>query len=185
MKNEKNANHAKHIEPAPAPAAETVTVPKGEYDALKALADERNAFSDKYLRAHAEFENARKRLEKERVDFVRYANESFMIDFLPILDALEISEKHIAEAKDFKAVREGVAMIQTLIQKFLKDIGLERVKTVGEQFDPHAHEAIEVDESPDKDDGIITAELKPGYRLNGKLLRPASVRIVKKQEAKP
>ena len=73
-------------------------------------------------------------------------------------------------------------MIQGQIQKFLKDIGVERIKTAGEKFDPHMHEPIEVaDAADDKDDGNILAELKPGYKLNGRLLRPASVKIAKKK----
>lgn len=156
-----------------------VTISKEEYDSLKAKVAERDALSDKYLRAVAEFENAKKRLEKEKVDFVKFANEQLIFEFLPIVDNLEIAEKHIKEAKDFKAVQEGVDIIQNQIQAFLNDIGIERIKTIGEKFDPHAHEAIEVEESKDKEDGLIVNELKPGYRFNGRLLRPASVRIVK------
>lgn len=164
-----------------APAPDAVTLPRADYDALKAKADERDAFYDKYVRAHAEFENVRKRLEKEKADFVKYANESLIYEFLPIIDNLEIAEGHIKEAKDFKAVREGVDMIQGQIQKFLKDIGLERIKTVGEKFDPHVHDPIDTEDSKEKEDGSIVGELKPGYRFNGKLLRPAGVRIVKKK----
>ena len=172
-KNDKNENNNAEVQP--------VTVPKDEYEALKAKAGERDEFYDKYVRAHAEFENVRKRMEKEKADFVKYANESLLLEFLPIIDNLEIAEKHIAQAKDFKSVQEGVDMIQLQIQKFLKDIGLERIKSVGEKFDPHMHEAIETEESEDKDDGLVVAELKPGYRLNGRLLRPAMVKIAKKK----
>jgi len=173
-------NEKNNEKPAKENKDEKVTLPKAEYDALKAKSDERDAFYDKYVRAHAEFENVRKRLEKEKGDFIKYANEGLLLEFLPIIDNLEMAEKHIKEAKDFDAVREGVDMIQLQIQKFLKDIGLERVKTVGEKFDPHLHEAVETEESKDKDDGLIVSELKPGYSLNGRLLRPASVKIVKK-----
>lgn len=159
---------------------ETVAVPKQEYEALKAKCAEAAGYQDKLLRAHAEFENARKRMEKDKADYAKFANESFMLDFLPIVDNLEIAEKHIKEAKDFKAVREGVDMIQLQIQQFLKDIGIERIKTAGQKFDPNLHEAIETEESKDKEDGLIVAELKPGYKFNGRLLRPASVKIVKR-----
>lgn len=158
-----------------------IIVSKQEYEALKSKAEERDSLYDKYVRAHAEFENAKKRLEKEKIDFLRYANESLVFEFLPILDNLEIAEKHIKDAKDFKAVQEGVDMIQAQIQSFLKDIGLERMKTTGEKFDPHIHEAIEIEEANDRDDNLIVAELKPGYRFNGKLLRPASVKIIKRE----
>jgi molecular chaperone GrpE len=164
-----------------APDDVNVTLSKPDYDALKLKADERDSYSDKYLRAHAEFENAKKRLDKERTDLLRYANDNFIMSFLPIVDSLEIAEKHIKEAKDFKAVREGVDMIQMQIQQFLKEIGIERIKTLGEKFDPHVHEPVETEESKEKEDGLITAELKPGYKSNGRLLRPAAVRIVKRQ----
>ena len=179
MKDNKADN--KQEEPkAPDKAADTITIPKKEYEALKAKHDEHDSYYDKYVRAHAEFENAKKRLEKDKIDYAKYANEGFIMDFLPIIDSLEISEKHIKEAKDFKAVQEGVDMIQTQIQKFLKDIGVEKIKTVGEKFDPHMHEAIETVEANDKEEGLITEELKPGYTFNGRLLRPASVKIVKR-----
>ena len=161
---------------------ENVSLPKKEYDELKAKADERDSYYDKYVRAHAEFENARKRMEKDKLEFCKYANESFLLDFLPILDSLEISEKHIKEAKDFKAVQEGVDMIQLQIQRFLKDIGVERIKIPeGGKFDPHMHEPIEIVEVEGKNEGDILAELKPGYKFNGRLLRPASVKIAKKK----
>jgi molecular chaperone GrpE len=160
---------------------ETVNIPKNDYEALKTAAEERDDFRDKYVRAHAEFENVKKRLEKEKVDFARFANERLIEEFLPILDNLEIAESHIKEAKDFKAIQEGVDMIQSQIQNFLKDIGVERIKSVGERFDPNLHEAVETEESAGKEDGLIVSEFKAGYRLNGRLLRPASVRIVKKK----
>lgn len=158
---------------------EMISISKKEFDALKSKSDERDGYYDKYLRAHAEFENTRKRLEKDKIDFLKYANERLILEFLPILDNMEIAEKHIKETKDLKAVQEGVDMIQSQIQKFLKDVGVERIKTAGEKFDPHLHEAIETMDSGDKEDGIIVEELKPGYRINGRLLRPASVKIVK------
>lgn len=162
---------------------EMLTVSKKEYDALKSKSEERDGYYDKYLRAHAEVENIKKRMEKEKVDFLRYANEGLILDFLPILDNLEIAEKHIKEAKDFKAVQEGVDMIQKQIQVFLKDIGIERIKTIGAKFDPHIHEAIETVDADDKEDGLIVEELKSGYNFNGRLIRPASVKIVKKKQA--
>ncbi len=176
-----NNKEAKEAKEAKSELSSMVTIAKPELDALKAKADERDAYEDKYLRAHAEFENVKKRMEKDKTDFMRYANESFIFDFLPIADNLEIAEKHIKEAKDFKAVRGGVDMIQAQIQKFLKDIGVERIKAVGEKFDPNMHEPLETVEEEGREEGLIIEELKPGYRLNGKLIRPAIVKIVKKK----
>lgn len=178
----KDKNNNKNNE-AGMQAEETVTIPKKEYELLKAKHDERDSYYDKYVRAHAEFENAKKRMEKDKTDYAKFANECFVIDFLPIIDSLEMSEKHIKEAKDFKAVQEGVDMIHLQIQKFLKDIGVERVKTAGEKFDPHMHEAMGTVDDKDKEEGKIVEELKPGYTFNGRLLRPASVRIVKHKDS--
>lgn len=184
-KNEKmnHPHNAKEASSGESPAEEVVSIPKGELDILAAKAADCDALRDKYLRSQAEFENARKRLESQKADFVRYANDGLIAEFLPMFDNLELAEKHIEEAKDFKAVREGVDMIQLQIQKLLKDIGVERVKTVGEKFDPHIHEALEVEETDDmtKDDGLVVAELKSGYTFNGRLLRPAMVKIVKQK----
>ncbi|MFA5147483.1 MAG: nucleotide exchange factor GrpE [Candidatus Omnitrophota bacterium] len=180
MEEKKNNKHAAANKKAEE-KEETISIPKKEYECLIAKCGERDSFSDRFSRAQAEFENARKRLEKDKADFLKYAQEGFVIELLPILDSLEIAEHHIEEAKDFNAVREGVGMIQGQIQIFLKGLGVERIKTVGEKFDPHMHEAIETEESVDKDDGTIVGELKPGYRLNGRLLRPAMVKIAKKK----
>lgn len=158
---------------------ERVSVSKEEYEALRKRASERDAMYDQYLRSCAELENAKKRFEREKADVMRYATEGIIIDFLPILDNLEIAEKHMKEAKDFEAVRQGVDMIQLQIQDFLREIGLERLKVSGEKFDPHQHEAVETEESKEKENGLIVEELKAGYTLNGRLLRPAVVKIVK------
>ena len=186
-KDEKKHHHEKEEEvqaaaPAEAEVAE-VTVLVAEYEALKAQAAERDAYYDKYVRAHAEFENARRRIEKEKVDFAAYSNDGLILEFLPMFDNLELAEKHIQEAKDFKVVKEGVAMIQVQIQKVLKDLGVARIKTVGEKFDPHLHDPIEAEEVDDakEDDTRVVAELKPGYTFKGRLLRPASVKIIKKK----
>jgi molecular chaperone GrpE len=177
MKDKNNKNNKNGETPL---LEETVTIPKKEYEALKSGNGERDSYYEKYVRAHAEFENAKRRMEKDKVDFLKYANESFVVDLLPIIDSLDMSEKHIKEAKDFKAVQEGVDMIHLQIQKFLKDIGVERINTLGEKFDPHVHEAVETVDDKDREEGVITEELKPGYKFNGKLLRPASVKIVKR-----
>jgi len=184
-KNNKQNNEPGAKEPDPRLALESdiISIPRTEYEDMKARADERDSFSDKYVRAHAEFENARKRIEKDKADFVRYANDSLIAEFLPVIDNMELAEKHIKDAKDFKAVQEGVDMIQVQMQKLLKDIGVERIKTIGEKFDPNQHEALEIEETDDKSkaEGLVVAELKPGYKFNGRLLRPASVKIVKRK----
>ena len=144
-------------------------VPRAEYELLHA----------KYLRAHADFENTKKRHERERLDTLRYAKEEFVAEFMPILDSIEMASRHIDSSNGSKALKEGLAMIDAQIKKFLKGLGVEKVKTVGEKFDPHMHEAVEAMEADDKEENIIIEEMKAGYTLNGKLIRPAAVKIVK------
>lgn len=160
-----------------------VTISKSEYELLKERSGEKDSLYDKYLRLHAEFENARKRFNKEREAFLKYANEALIMEFLPIVDNMEMAEKHIKDAKDFSAVSRGVDMIHGQIQKFLKELGVEKLKSTGEKFDPNLHEVIEILES-DNEDEIVAEELKPGYRLSGKLLRPASVKVTKRKDKK-
>ncbi len=161
---------------------EMATIPLKEYEALNEAKRERDSYRDKYLRVHAEFENARKRLERERREFYSYAHEGFVTEFLPILDSLEMASKHMNEKGDLKAVRRGMEMIHQEVQKFIGGLGVVRIKTLGEKFNPHLHEAIEVIESDDKEENSIIEELKAGYTLNGKLLRPVGVKISRKKD---
>ncbi|PIU41044.1 MAG: nucleotide exchange factor GrpE [Candidatus Omnitrophica bacterium CG07_land_8_20_14_0_80_42_15] len=162
-------------------AGEEVVMTNEEYELLKVRAEERDKFYDKYVRSQAEFENALKRFDREKESILKYANEGFISDFLPIVDSLEMSERHIKEAKDFEAVRVGVDMIHGQIQKFLKELGVERIKSVGEKLDPNIHDVVDIVESDDMEEGIIVEELKAGYKLNGKVIRPAAVKVVKKK----
>src|SRR3990167_8100655 len=100
MRNHMNKNDKTNNEERT--TSDEITISKKEYEELKAKSGERDAYCDKYMRSHAEFENARKRMEKDKMDYARFANDSLILDFLPILDSLEIAEKHIKEAKDFK-----------------------------------------------------------------------------------
>jgi molecular chaperone GrpE len=174
-------NNDKHAEPQRTRHDETVTIPASEYEALKEHAQQKDDAHDKYLRVHADFENALKRLDKEREAFLRYANESLILEFLPIVDNLEMAERSIKEAKDFDAVRKGVDMIHSQIQKFLKELGVERIKCIGEKFNPDRHEVMEACEADDREEDTIIEELKPGYMLHGRLLRPVSVKVVKRK----
>jgi molecular chaperone GrpE len=151
---------------------------------LVAKSKERDAACDKYVRAHAEFENLRKRWEKDKLDNLKYAKEEFVAEFMPILDSIDMAARHMEVSSDAKALKEGFTMIDQQVKKFLKDLGVERVKAVGEKFDPHLHEAVEVEETNEKKDGTIIEELKAGYSLNGRLIRPAAVKIVKNSDQK-
>jgi len=140
---------------------------------------------DKMLRAFADFENAKKRLAKEREEFVRFSSETMMRGLLPILDNFERAIAHADAAGEpaNSPLREGVMLIKKQLADFLVQQGLSRIESVGKPFDPQVHEAmghVETEEHPDE---TVVDEYEPGYLLKGRLLRPAKVRIAKNQPA--
>lgn len=161
----------------------TVTIPAAEYETLKHAQKERDSFYDKFVRSHAEFENARKRLDREKSDFLKFASSEFVLKLLPIMDNLDVAMRHLKDAQDVAAVKEGMAMIQNDVQKFLSEIGVEKIKTVGQKFDPLFHDALEFSDA-EGDEGTVVEELKAGYALNGKMIRPAVVKIIKRHTDK-
>ena len=145
------------------------------------LRQEVEDWKDRYLRVLADFDNYRKAQEQRWKLAVDTANERLIRDLLVVLDHFEQALRAMENAQDVEAVRKGVEMIFRQLQDILAREGLERVDGVG-QFDPALHEALDVVERPDLPDGAIVEVLQPGYRLKGKLLRPARVRVNRKQE---
>ncbi len=141
---------------------------------LRRELDEKN---DRYLRAVAEMDNAKRRAQRERDEYVRYANESVLRDLLPALDnlgrALEAARAGTTDA----GVLEGVALIQRDMLKALERHGLERYSAVGMPFDPTRHEAIARVISAEHPENTVVSETMPGYLLNGRVLRPAMVAV--------
>ena len=151
-----------------------------EVETLKAKVVE---LEDQYLRVHAEFENMRKRLEKEKSSAVAYANELFARDMLPILDALDSASalKENEETKKeelFEKVKEGIDLTVDQFKKSFEKHGIELVDISGE-FDPNFHEAVMQVEHEEKNSGEIVQVFQKGYKIKERLLRPAMVSIVK------
>jgi molecular chaperone GrpE len=145
----------------------------------EALQTQKNELQDRLLRLQAEFDNYRKRTDRERMEFAEYAGEQTVRQLLPVLDDLERALKSAAEsaagpADDFV---KGVELIYSRLLETLKKQGLEPISTEGAQFDPHVHEAIQRTESQDHEDGAILAEFQRGYKFKGRLLRPAMVQV--------
>ncbi len=137
---------------------------------------------DKYLRAVAELENYKKRVNKEKADIIRYGKEDIIKDILPFMDSLDRALEH--EKGDIKAFKEGVALIQDQLLGCLKKHGVERIEAAGKDFDPNFHEALMQMASDQHDDNKIISEMEKGYLLNGRLLRPARVCVCKKTSEK-
>jgi molecular chaperone GrpE len=142
-----------------------------ERDSLKA---ERDEVKDLLLRRQAEFDNYRKRTEKERSEYVQYAGSEIVREMLPVLDDFERALKNDCGSPEYA---RGVEMIYNRMYESLKKLGLEPVETAGASFDPHLHQAVERVETKDATDGTILGEFQRGYRFKGKLLRPSMVKV--------
>ncbi len=153
---------------------------------IEKLNKELNEFkkkSDDYLnswkRTAADFENYKKRQDKEARELVQFAQEITVVKMLPTLESLEQALKNAPQDERFKTWSEGVLKIVQQLEKVLLEMGIEKVKTVGEQFDPALHEAVEMVEDPQASSGHIIEEVQTGFKLNGKLIRPAKVKVAK------
>jgi molecular chaperone GrpE len=146
--------------------------------ALDAAIKERDDFKDKYLRALAEIENSRKRLMREKVDAQGFAVQNVIIDLLQPFDQMELALQHADKAAgEVKAWALGFQMILDHFRQVFSSHGVTSFSSVGALFDPHLHEAIETEECSDKPEGLIVFEFQKGYRMGGKTIRPAKVKV--------
>jgi len=174
------AHHKKDEGPSP---EDTVTIAKGELEALRAKAAQAEEHWDRLLRQQADIDNIRKRLERERLEFQRYAHEDIIADLLGILDDLERSVTAAQEKQEnFAAFLKGIEMILAHLYELLKKRGVAPIEAAGRPFDPNLHEALLQTETEDQEDGTVLEELQRGYRLNERVLRTAKVRVAKKIE---
>jgi molecular chaperone GrpE len=163
--------------PSPAraadPSADADSAVETELQKVKA---ERDSLLDRLARAQAEFENARRRASREQQEFRDYAALDAIKSLLPVIDSFERALRTKSDARDF---RGGVELIYKQLQDALAKLGVQPVPAVGEAFDPHYHEAIEMVETPDAADHEVLEELQRGYKFKDRLLRPAMVKVAK------
>jgi molecular chaperone GrpE len=159
------------VEEAPVSRAELEQL-QTEFEQLK---KERDALIDRLARLQAEFENARKRAEKEKADFRDYATASVVEQFLPVLDNFELALKSTGSLEQLKT---GVELIVKQMEEILRGMQVQPIAAVGEEFDPRHHEAMGSVEREDLPDQHVAEEVRRGYRLREKLIRPALVRVV-------
>jgi molecular chaperone GrpE len=168
------------IDPAtelpPAPVEESAEQPpesalKSECDKLKA---ERDQLLDRLARLQAEFDNARKRSDRERAEFRDYAIGNVVEQFLPVLDHFELALKATGTVEQ---LRSGVELIVKQMAEILRQMQVTPVPAAGEPFNPHVHEALGTVERDDIPDHYVAEEVRRGYRLRDRLLRPALVRV--------
>jgi molecular chaperone GrpE len=135
---------------------------------------------DKYMRAVAELDNYRKRAVREKGDAIQYGNENLLRDILPLVDGMDRALEHACNSDDFEAFRKGLTLLREQLLGCLQKHGVEKIDTVGKEFDPNVHEAMMQVESADHDDSKVVGEFEKGYLLKGRLLRPAKVSVCKR-----
>ena len=136
--------------------------------------------ADQLLRLRADFENTRKRLERDKIESIKFANERLLAEVLPVLDNLDRAMASLAEGHDLKKVEQGLKIAQGELNKVLEIHGVEMLKPVGQEFDPRFHEAVAMVESGEKE-GTVVEEVQRGYLLNGRLIRPSRVKVAQEK----
>jgi molecular chaperone GrpE len=187
LKDEQNQTLEKEL-PAADPAdgfeekSVSVSDPQGSVatvgSEVEKLRAERNDLFERLARLQAEFDNYRKRAAKENAEYRDYAVSDAARSLLPVIDSFTLALKNTAAKPE--DLRKGVELIFKQLQDVLQKLNIERVPAQGEPFDPRVHEAIEMVETNDAPDHHVLEELQPGYRIKGRLLRPAMVRVAKK-----
>ena len=165
------------VEGAPeSPPAPPASEPLSLAEQLKKLEEEKQALFDQLVRRQADFENFRKRFEREQQEFRQQAVAAQVADLLPVLDAFQRALAAPAGGGD-EEYRKGVELIYKQLFDLLTRAGLKPIDAVGQKFDPFLHHAVERVETPDHNDQEVLAELQRGYTFKQRLLRPALVRV--------
>ena len=148
-------------------------------DEKERLTAELQEINDKYLRLYAEFENYKKRVNKDKEELVKYGNESLLYELLPVIDNLEMALKHASDNVSAGVV-QGVEITLKELQKTLEKFGLSPIDAYGKTFDPLIHHAMTQVERDDIDEKTVVEEFRKGYMLRDKVLRPSLVAVSKK-----
>ena len=148
-----------------------------ELKELRIKATKSEEYYERLLRQVAETDNLRKRLAKEKQDAIRYANESLIEKLLPTMDSFDmaISAANSSNENTIDSLKKGVEMVHVQLKRTLEETGLREINATGEIFDPALHEALSRKETNEAADGTVIEQIRKGYQLNERLVRPASV----------
>jgi molecular chaperone GrpE len=158
-------------------ADKTASTAPAPADEAAKLAEERDQLRDRLLRTTAEFDNYRKRVDRDRRDMSDRAAESVLLDLLPIVDDLERALAAEATGEGAEAYRRGVELIYKQVMELLTRRGVKAMDALGADFDPNLHQAVASEAAEGARDGEVIAVLRTGYLLNDRLLRPAMVKV--------
>ena len=156
---------------------EMMEISKDELDDLRKRAGADSEYHEKMLRTMADMENLRKRMDREKKDYINYANQELIRSLLPVLDNFDRALQSVERTDQSAPYLQGVEMIYQQLEDVLKQQGLEEIKSLGEPFDPHLHEAVKTEETDRYPEDTILEVILKGYLFRGKLLRPAVVKV--------
>ena len=169
-------------EAEPLVTLESVTVTPEQLEELKERAAKADEHWERLLRTTADFDNFKKRVTREKQDAIRFANEGLLQKLVPLLDNFEMALAAIQQQQNdgAQSLRAGIQMVYQQFKSVLADAGLEEIEALGKPFDPNLHEAVSQTETADAPEGQVMQQLRRGYKLRDRLIRPASVVVAKK-----
>ncbi len=153
-----------------------------EYKQLKEKSDTSEQHFDRLLRLQAEIENIKKRLDKERVEFIKFANVELISELIDIIDDFHLAIESVRKNHDLKLLMQGVDMITKKLEDSLKHRGLSEISEVKVAFDHDKHEAVATEATNKYPENTVVEVLRKGYKLNDKVIRPAMVKVSKNKE---
>ncbi|MCX7655040.1 MAG: nucleotide exchange factor GrpE [Treponemataceae bacterium] len=178
-----NASGASPEGPQQEEKKETLSEGKEETQELKAkivsLEAEVEALRDQYLRKVADFENFRKRMQREKQEAIEFANQGLLLDLIPVIDDFERAIRSSEASRDYGTLHEGISMIEKSLVSMLENKwGLKRFESRGEPFDPNRHEAIMIEEDSTISEPVVGEDLIKGYLLKDRIIRTAKVKVL-------
>ena len=164
-------------------ASEQIEEENGQEELQSAFDDlkqENSELKDQYLRKHADFENYRKRMAREKADSVKYGNQELLKDLIEVIDNFDRAIKSAQDSQDFNSFRDGISMIEQQFTGMLESKwGLKKMACTGVEYDPNSHEALMMEESAEVDVPTVLEDFQAGYMLHERVLRPAKVKVGK------
>jgi molecular chaperone GrpE len=157
-----------------------------QLEELKSRAAKADDSWERLVRTTADFDNFKKRAARERTEAVQFANSSLLQKLLPVLDSFEMALSALQTAKDEKSssLQTGITMVQSQLKNILAEAGLEEIDATGKEFDPTQHEAVSQQDTDDVPEGRVVQQIRKGYKLRERLLRPAAAVVARKPSAK-
>lgn len=177
VSNETKGSNETAVSPEPpAPDSEEAAEPTCE-ELLAAAQAEATKNLDGWMRSQAEFANARKRMDKQRIDIQIRATTDMVTRLLPVIDDFERAFANVPAAISEDSWFEGIEMVNRKVLGILESLNVQAIEAVGKEFDPNLHEAIMQDDSEEYDSGIVTEEMQKGYKIGDRIIRPSLVKV--------